>query len=111
LRLVYIPSSLSSFDQYPFSPLFSLFLMFGAKKHHHIFPPVFRHQLDRAVWYNLYTGLAYGTPPIPTIASPLLVLFHACLIIHFSRHLGMFLAMYLISIRILLCVRVLSISD
>jgi hypothetical protein len=67
-------------------------------------------QLNEAVWYNLYTGLAYGTPRIP-IVSPLVVLFHACLIIHFARHLGTFLSVYLISIRILLCVRVLSISN
>ena len=36
--------------------------MFGAKKHLHIPLPLHR-QLDKAVWYNLYTGLAYGTPP------------------------------------------------
>jgi len=100
-----------SFDHSPpFSPLFSLFLMFGAETHLPIHASKFHHQLDRAVWYNLYTGLAYGTPPIP-IAFPLVVLFHACLIIHFALHLGMFLAVYLISMRILLCVRVLSISN
>jgi hypothetical protein len=38
-------------------------------------------------------------------------LFHTCLIIHLSRHLGTFLAVYLISMRILLCVRVLSMSN
>ncbi len=67
------------------------------------------HQLlNRAVWFHLYTGLAYGTPPIP-IASSLVVLFHTCLII--ARHLGTFLAVYLISMRILLCVHVLFISN
>jgi hypothetical protein len=45
------------------------------------------------------------------IASSLVLLFHTCLIIHLSRHLGTFLAVYLISMRILLCVRVLSMSN
>jgi len=67
-------------------------------------------KLNQAISYNLYTGLAYGTSPIP-IACPLLVLFHACLIIHLAWHLGTFLAVYLISMRILLCVGALFISD
>jgi hypothetical protein len=71
---------------------------------------VIHQQLNQAISFNLYTGLAYGTPPIP-IACPLLVLFHACLIIHLAWCLGTFLAVYLISMRILLCVGALFVSD
>jgi hypothetical protein len=92
---------------FPSLPLFSFFLMSDAEEHD---LDVIHQRLNQAISLNLYTGLAYGTPPIP-IACPLLVLFHACLIIHLARHLGTFLAVYLISMRILLCVRVLSISD
>ena len=76
----------------------------------HPISSLFHLLLTRAVWFHLSTGLAYGTPPIP-IASPLLVLFHVSLIIHLARHLGTFLAVYLISMRILLCVHVLFISN
>ena len=82
--------------------------MFAAEKQH--LNDAFHQQLNTAVSNNLYTGLAYGTPPIP-IACPLLVLFHACLITHLAWHLGTFLAVYLISMRILLCVDALFISD
>jgi hypothetical protein len=71
---------------------------------------VIHQQLDDAISNNLYTGLAYGTSPI-RIASLLSSLFHSHLIVHLSLLLGVFLAVYLISIRILLCASVLFISD
>ena len=84
--------------------------MSNAEMHHLIHASLSHQLLNRAVWFHLYTGLAYGTPPIP-VASSLVVLFHTCLIIHLARHLGTFLAVYLISMRILLCVHVLFISN
>jgi hypothetical protein len=64
--------------------------------------------IQDAVAANLYTGIAYGTPPI--LCFPSVFVFNICLIVHPWR-LGIFLAVYLISIRMLLCARMLFISD
>jgi hypothetical protein len=93
---------------FPSTPFF-FFLMSDAEEYDLLIDAIHQ-QLDRAISFNLYTGLAYGTPPIP-IACPILVWFHACLIIHLACHLGTFLAVYLISMRILLCVGALFIAD
>jgi hypothetical protein len=65
--------------------------------------------IQAAVAANLYTGIAYGTPPI--LCFPLVFVFNIGLIVHLSWRLGIFLAVYLISIRMLVCARMLFISD
>jgi hypothetical protein len=50
-------------------------------------------QLDHAISYNLYSGIAYGT---------FIRLIGFCLFTPEFRYLGMFFAVYCISIRILL---------
>ena len=56
-------------------------------------------QLKNAISYNLYTGLAYGMFLLYTSILPL-----STSDSHI-RHLGMFFAVYCMSIRILLCAR------